>query len=75
MAKYEKLMQNKIANPDDIQDTVQEVRKTRGGAILDPDDLIADVLDCNDFVSIGNVYLFFVLNATIFTFMQFLRAI
>lgn len=47
-------MQNKVENTDDIQDTVQEVRKTRGGAILDPDDLIVDVLDCNDFVSIGN---------------------
>lgn len=55
MAKYEKLMQNKVQNPEDILDTVQEVRKTRGGAILDPDDLIVDVLDCNDFVSIGNV--------------------
>lgn len=47
-------MQHKVQNADEIQDSVQEVRKTRGGAILDPDDLIADVLDCNDFVSIGD---------------------
>ena len=32
---------------------VQEVRKTRGGVILDPDDHIRDVLDDNDFVTVG----------------------
>ena len=32
---------------------VSQVRKTRGGALLDPDDLIRLVLDDNDFVSIG----------------------
>jgi histidine ammonia-lyase len=32
---------------------VQEVRKTRGGVILDPDDHINDVLDDNDFVTVG----------------------
>ena len=32
---------------------VQEVRKTRGGVILDPDDHISDVLDDNDFVTVG----------------------
>ena len=31
----------------------QEVRKTKGGAILDPDDFVKDVLDDNDFVSIS----------------------
>ncbi|KAK2182117.1 hypothetical protein NP493_366g02022 [Ridgeia piscesae] len=31
---------------------VSQVRKTRGGALLDPDDLIRLVLDDNDFVSI-----------------------
>jgi len=31
----------------------QEVRKTKGGAILDPDDLVKDVLDDNDYVSIS----------------------
>lgn len=37
----------------EIQEEVQEVRKTRGGVILDPDDLIKDVLDNDDFVNIG----------------------
>ena len=32
---------------------VQELRKTRGGAILDKDDVIKTVLDDNDFVSVG----------------------
>jgi histidine ammonia-lyase len=32
---------------------VQEVRKTRGGVILDPDDYLKDVLDDNDFVTVG----------------------
>ena len=32
---------------------VARVRKTRGGAILDPSDSVADVLDDNDFVSVG----------------------
>ncbi|CAG7828625.1 unnamed protein product [Allacma fusca] len=34
------------------KEIVSEVRKTRGGAILDPIDTIRDVLDDNDFVSI-----------------------
>lgn len=33
--------------------TVEEVRKTRGGVILDPDDCIKHVLDDNEFVNIG----------------------
>ncbi|XP_054163197.1 histidine ammonia-lyase-like [Oppia nitens] len=33
-------------------ETVYEIRKTKGGAILDPDDLIVNVLDDNDFVSV-----------------------
>ncbi|XP_045623762.1 LOW QUALITY PROTEIN: histidine ammonia-lyase [Procambarus clarkii] len=33
-------------------ETVARVRKTLGGAILDPSDLISDVLDDNDFVSV-----------------------
>ncbi len=32
-------------------------RRTSGGAVLDPDDLIKDVLDDNDFVIVGNYYL------------------
>ncbi|XP_069693864.1 histidine ammonia-lyase-like [Periplaneta americana] len=34
------------------KEKVQEVRKTRGGVILDPDDHIRDVLDDNDFVTV-----------------------
>ena len=36
------------------QEVVHDIRKTVGGAICDPEDLIKDVLDDNDFVSIGN---------------------
>ncbi len=32
-------------------------RRTSGGAVLDPDDLIKDVLDDNDFVIVGNYYI------------------
>lgn len=37
------------------REMVQEVRKTRGGVILDPDDSIRDVLDDNDFVTVGKL--------------------
>ena len=30
--------------------------KTVGGAICDPEDIIEDVLDDNDFISIGNYF-------------------
>ena len=42
------------------EETVYEIRKTQGGAILDIDDLIKDVLDDNDFVSIGKYQPFYV---------------
>ena len=32
---------------------VHEVRKTKGGALLDFDDGVKDVLDDNDFVTVG----------------------
>ena len=35
------------------QEVVHDIRKTVGGAICDPEDSIKDVLDDNDFVSIG----------------------
>lgn len=35
-----------------FSDTVVEIRKTRGCILLDPEDLVVDVLDDNDFVSI-----------------------
>ena len=34
-------------------ETILDIRKPSGGAILDPDDVIKDVLDDNDFVAIG----------------------
>ena len=35
------------------QEQVLEIRKTRGGALLDVDDSVKTVLDDNDFVSVG----------------------
>jgi histidine ammonia-lyase len=35
------------------EEQVLDIRKTAGGAILDPEDIVKDVLDDNDFVSIG----------------------
>ncbi|XP_065350144.1 histidine ammonia-lyase-like [Cloeon dipterum] len=47
---------HKLQGPDSSlkigEEQIQEIRKTKGGAILDPDDLVKDVLDDNDFVSI-----------------------
>ena len=35
------------------EEVVHEIRKTRGGALLDVNDNIKSVLDDNDFVSVG----------------------
>ena len=35
------------------QEVVHDIRKTVGGAICDPDDILIDVLDDNDYVAIG----------------------
>ena len=35
------------------EEVINDIRKTVGGAILDPEDQIKDVLDDNDFISIG----------------------
>ena len=35
------------------EEKVYEVRKAKGGAIMDPDDPIKDVLDDSDFVTVG----------------------
>lgn len=52
--KYRKIVYHKSLEEDvDAQEEVQEVRKTRGGVILDPDDIIKDVLDNDDFVNVG----------------------
>ena len=37
------------------QEVVHDIRKTVGGAICDPEDLLKTVLDDNDFVSIGKL--------------------
>ena len=42
----------------DKKEKVSEIRKTRGGAILDMDDKLFQVLDDNDFVSVGMFKIF-----------------
>lgn len=51
--KCNKIVYYKSLEDGDSQEEVQEVRKTRGGVILDPDDIIRDVLDNDDFVNVG----------------------
>lgn len=41
------------------KERVREIRKTKGGAIIDPEDLLVNVLDDNDFVSVGKSSLSF----------------
>ena len=41
------------------EEVINDIRKTVGGAILDPEDLIKDVLDDNDFISIGENWWYF----------------
>ena len=41
------------------QEVVHDIRKTVGGAICDPEDAINEILDDNDFVSIGNEIVLF----------------
>ncbi|KAL4226136.1 hypothetical protein ACF0H5_014123 [Mactra antiquata] len=43
---------SKTKNIDGKDEKVFEVRKAKGGAILDPDDSVKDVLDDNDFVTV-----------------------
>ena len=40
------------------QEVVLDIRKTVGGAICDPEDIIEDVLDDNDFISIGKLCIY-----------------
>ena len=40
------------------EERVHDIRKTVGGAILDPEDAVGAVLDDNDFVSIGKLQCF-----------------
>ncbi|OXA58564.1 histidine ammonia-lyase [Folsomia candida] len=51
LKRYQRLMPASPSFPI-RKEVVSEVRKTRGGAILDPEDIIKDVLDDNDFVSV-----------------------
>lgn len=55
LRRYQKL--KPATHVPDTEETIYEIRKTQGGAILDPDDFIDDVLDDNDFVSVGNNYI------------------
>ena len=51
LARYLKLKPpSYVPNREEV---INDIRKTVGGAILDPEDLIKDVLDDNDFISIG----------------------
>lgn len=50
-----KRYQRKNGNEKNEKEKVFEVRKAKGGAILDPADLIKDVLDDNDFVTVGKL--------------------
>ena len=47
----------KAKNVEVQNEKVFEVRKAKGGAILDKDDSIKDVLDDNDFVTVGKLIL------------------
>ena len=62
MRRYEKLQPatsmkdhdaNGVVDPGKKRLVISEIRKTKGGAILDPDDVLSDILDDNDFVSVG----------------------
>ena len=47
----------KAKHVDSQTEKVFEVRKAKGGAILDKDDSVKDVLDDNDFVTVGKTIL------------------
>ncbi len=51
LRRYQKLKPS--SHVIDKVEQVYEIRKTKGGAILDPDDFITNVLDDNDYVSVG----------------------
>lgn len=53
--KYYKLKPHSFV---DKEEKIEEVRKTKGGVLLDVDDLIRSVLDDNDFVSVGKLTFF-----------------
>lgn len=51
LKRYEKL--RPASYVQGRKERVKEIRKTKGGAIIDPDDLLVNVLDDNDFISVG----------------------
>lgn len=51
LKRYEKL--RPASSYVQRKERVREIRKTKGGAIIDPEDLLVNVLDDNDFVSVG----------------------
>lgn len=58
LKRYEKLRPAASYVPGKSE-LVKEIRKTKGGAILDPDDVVINVLDNNDFVSVGESVLMY----------------
>lgn len=55
--KYFKLRSNVTGNnKNNIKnETVYEIRKAKGGSLLDPEDFIGEVLDDNDFICVGMI--------------------
>ena len=49
--RYSKLQPSSFI--DGRHEEIREIRRTKGGALLDPDDYIINTLDSNDFVSVG----------------------
>lgn len=52
LKRYEKLRPSSTY-VNGKREKIKEIRKTKGCAILDPDDLICNVLDTDDYVSVG----------------------
>lgn len=52
LKRYQKL-RPKASFVEGRRELIKEIRKTKGGAILDPDDIINAALDNADFVSVG----------------------
>ena len=51
LKRYAKLLQQE--GNSKTNEKIVSIRKTRGGAILEPSDLIKDVLNDEDFISVG----------------------
>lgn len=56
LKKYAKLSSNEKDNNNKlVEEKFHEIRKTKGGAILDPCDIVSTVLDDNDFLTVGKL--------------------